>query len=225
MDRITQAVQSMTLGLTGGPVHDPWHGRRSSSRLVDWTDRLLGTLAMFRYPTMPIEWLMNHWNHTKDTLIMLSHEPDRPQNKFEDGKKFYYNTGFMILKNTPRTHEIFDAWMACPDDKERFLGCHEYTYRFSHEQVALAKYVREMEFNRSTDIVGVPCNEANGSPYTVESEGCAGKLICHLWMYGKEKQGFELIDDVMRYFVPILHDSFMQGIQRSYVDQNRNETM
>ena len=44
MDDVSQAVQFRALGPAGGPVHGRRYNRQSSLRLVDWTDRLLGTL-------------------------------------------------------------------------------------------------------------------------------------------------------------------------------------
>ncbi|KAJ3483461.1 hypothetical protein NLG97_g7300 [Lecanicillium saksenae] len=41
--------------------------------------------AMFHYPTLPLEWLLNYWNHTAETRLMLAIDPDREHNGDRDG--------------------------------------------------------------------------------------------------------------------------------------------
>lgn len=165
--------------------------------------------AMFRYPAVPLEWLMNHWGHNKETRLMMAAEPDLPHNTNGHGI-LYANTGFVIAQNSTRTHDIIDAWMSCPEGI-KYEDCKRYRYDWPHEQAALIGYVKQKEFTRPDDIRAVPCNEANGSPYTAKENGCRGALVRHLWTGGKGKQPGELIDHVMEYFLPALYKDYRES--------------
>ena len=173
--------------------------------------------AMFRYPVLPLEWLMNHWNHTPKTLFMMSDEPVKDYNRHSNGKP-YFNTGFIIAQNSTRTHEFIDAWEECPRES-RYPGCGKWAHEWPHEQAALVGFVLD-DFNEPDDLRSVPCNEANGSPMTVDDEGCAGTLVRHFWTKGKGHQPEELADNVMRYFLPNLQEAFRSGLEDTVIDHS-----
>jgi len=35
--------------------------------------------VMFHYPHIPLEWLLNYWNITAETLVAMSIDPDEPR--------------------------------------------------------------------------------------------------------------------------------------------------
>ncbi|OAA78877.1 Galactosyl transferase [Akanthomyces lecanii RCEF 1005] len=165
--------------------------------------------ALFRYPTLPLEWLLNHWQHDDETSLMLAYDPDRPFNTDSHGN-LYMNTGFIIAQNSSRTHDLIDAWLRCPEGAEH-EGCMRFAYDWPHEQAALMSFVKEYEFTRPGDVRAVPCGEANGSPWTADQHGCRGALVRHLWKEGKGRQADELVDSVMQYLMPALYADFRDG--------------
>lgn len=166
--------------------------------------------AMFHYPALPIEWLMNYWNHTLETRLMLAEDPDRDKNK-DDSGTLYHNTGFIIARNSPRTFEIMDAWEECPRET-KYFGCSRLAYQWPHEQAALGAFVSKLDFNDAEDIRGIPCSEANGSPMTYATEGCNGTFVRHFWMDGKSHPPNELADNILRYAVPMLHRAYLSDV-------------
>ncbi|PHH60549.1 hypothetical protein CDD81_1554 [Ophiocordyceps australis] len=174
--------------------------------------------AMFHRPHIPLEWLMNHWNHTSETSLMVAKDPDNPHNTDSNGNLFW-NTGFIIAQNSSRLHELFDAWIECPRDTTS-PGCSHYAYNWPHEQGALRTFIQQGLFNRSEDIHPVPCAEANGSPWTLDSDGagCGGVFVRHFWTNGKPHPPEELAENVMHYFVQQLHESFLTQGQHVFAD-------
>ncbi|ATY58511.1 Galactosyl transferase [Cordyceps militaris] len=162
--------------------------------------------AVFRYPALPLEWLLNHWQHTNATGLMLAADPDKPFNTDPRGQR-YLNTGFIIAQNSSRTHDLIDAWLRCPAGDE-FPDCRRFAYDWPHEQAALVSFVRHFRFARPDDVRAVPCAEANGSPWTAAEHGCRGALVRHLWKEGKGRQPEELADQVLQYIMPALWRDF-----------------
>ncbi|PHH82189.1 hypothetical protein CDD82_6747 [Ophiocordyceps australis] len=174
--------------------------------------------AMFHHPHLPLEWLLNHWNHTSETALMVAQDPDLPHNKDANGNLFW-NTGFIIAQNTSRANELFDAWIECPRDTTS-PGCSHYAYNWPHEQGALRTFIQQGLFNRPEDIHPLPCSEANGSPValSMSGPGCGGVFVRHFWSEGKSHPPEELADNVMRYFVKQLHGSFLEQGKHVFVD-------
>lgn len=77
--------------------------------------------AVFMYPHLPFEWLMNMWNVTSETLMAISSDPDAKTNRDDKGL-VSWNTGFIIAQQSKRTQELFDRWDKCPTE-ERYTGC------------------------------------------------------------------------------------------------------
>ncbi|OAR05003.1 hypothetical protein LLEC1_02759 [Akanthomyces lecanii] len=178
--------------------------------------------AMFRYPALPLEWLMNHWQHNDQTSLMLAAEPDKEYNTDGNGT-LYFNTGFIIAQNSTRTHDIIDAWLDCPKGI-KYDACRRFAWDWPHEQAALVGFVKQHEFTNPSDIRSVPCAEANGSPWTVEEHGCRGSLVRHLWLNGKNHQPTELIDQVMGYFMPALYSDFRTAHKAAVVPNEEPTT-
>jgi len=100
--------------------------------------------ALWNYPEIPLEWLMNHWDFTSESSLAISSDPTRMHNSHGDQQA---NTGFIIAQQSDRTTEIMDAWLECPTGK-RHPGCERYAVFRFHEQQAFNDYVR-YDFNRS----------------------------------------------------------------------------
>jgi hypothetical protein len=160
----------------------------------------------FHYPHVPLEWLMNHWGVTNKTLVAMALDVDEATN-FNDEGELSLNTGFLIAQQSPRTQEMFDSWLECPQEPESsYYGCNQWFHEWAHEQAAFRDYIRP-KFNRSEEIVTIPCNEANGSP---EGPGkgatnCTGTFARHYWHH-KNLVKRELTDGIMPYIVSRLHE-------------------
>jgi hypothetical protein len=179
--------------------------------------------VMFPHLELPLEWLMNYWNITPDTLIAMATAPDFPQNKDSQGNVLL-NTGFVIVQrgqHSSRIQEMFEVWEQCPEET-RYAGCSNWKFEWSHEQAAFGNYIR-YDFNDSPDSIRViPCTEANGSPAARDDLGCGGELIRHYW-HDKALPNSELEENIARYFVPRLHELFVQESPKLVVNE-RNET-
>lgn len=170
--------------------------------------------VMFHYPHLPLEWLLNYWNMTQDTLAMMSIDPDEPQNYDAKGNR-YLNTGFVIAQQSKRTQEMYKAWAECPSEN-RYTGCSRWKLDWAHEQAAFGNYIR-YDFDRPDDIRVLPCVEANGAPEAVNRGGCKGIFVRHFWVdKGLLSKG--LADSVMQYFLPRLHQLYHQTASEHIVD-------
>jgi hypothetical protein len=181
------------------------------------------------YPHVPLEWLMNHWNITDQTLIAAPLDVHQFDN-FNDRGELSLNTGFLLGQASPRAQELFQEWVDCPTEPNEFYkGCSEWAYNWAHEQAALRDYIRH-KYDRPEDIVTIPCPEANGSPDHPdgsqpggEGSNCTGQFIRHYWM-DKDLMKRELIDSIMPYMVSRLHESLTQGgPQSGIVDGHEKE--
>lgn len=159
--------------------------------------------VMFHYPHLPLEWLLNYWNMTEDTLAMMSIDPDEPQNYDAQGNRFL-NTGFVIAQQSERTQEMYKAWAECPEET-RYKGCARWKKDWPHEQSAFGNYVR-YDFDRPEDFRVLPCAEANGAPEAINRGGCIGTFVRHYWVdKGLLQKG--LADFIMQHFVTRMHQS------------------
>ncbi|QKX63428.1 uncharacterized protein TRUGW13939_10598, partial [Talaromyces rugulosus] len=115
------------------------------------------------YPHVPLEWLMNHWNITDETLVAAPVDVHQYDN-FNDRGEVSLNTGFLLGQASQRIHELFQEWVDCPLELTDFYaGCSTWAYNWAHEQAALRDYIRH-KYDRPEDVVEIPCAEANGSP-------------------------------------------------------------
>ncbi|KAF2022391.1 hypothetical protein BU24DRAFT_430725 [Aaosphaeria arxii CBS 175.79] len=163
--------------------------------------------VMFHYPHLPLEWLLNYWNMTKDTLAMMSIDPDEPQNYDAKGNR-YLNTGFVIAQKSQRTQEMYKAWAECPTEN-KYKGCSRWKLDWAHEQAAFGNYLR-YDYDRPEDIKVLPCVEANGAPEAEHRGGCKGIFVRHYWI-NKGLLAKSMADSVMQYFVPRLHQLYLQS--------------
>ncbi|KAF2194921.1 hypothetical protein K469DRAFT_383 [Zopfia rhizophila CBS 207.26] len=170
--------------------------------------------VMFHYPHLPLEWLLNYWNMTSETLAMMAIDPDEPQNYDHKGNR-YLNTGFVIAQQSKRTQEMYKSWGECPSES-KYKGCAKWKLEWAHEQAAFGNYLR-YDYDRPEDIKVLPCTEANGAPEAVNRGGCKGIFVRHFWVdKGLLPKG--LADSVMQYFLPRLHQLYHQEAANHIVD-------
>ncbi|CAG5182690.1 uncharacterized protein ALTATR162_LOCUS10286 [Alternaria atra] len=170
--------------------------------------------VMFHYPHLPLEWLLNYWNMTDDTLAMMSIDPNEPQNYDAKGNR-YLNTGFVIARQSQRTQEMYKAWAECPSET-KYKGCAHWKTDWAHEQAAFGNYLR-YDYDRPDDIRVLPCVEANGAPEAANRGGCKGVFVRHFWV-DKGLVAKNLADSVMQYFLPRLHEAYLGSASEHIVD-------
>lgn len=170
--------------------------------------------VMFHYPHIPLEWLLNYWNITAETLVAMAIDPDEPQNYDSRGNRLV-NTGFVIAQQSKRTQEMYKAWGECPLET-RYENCSKWKFDWAHEQAAFGNYIR-YDFDRPEDIKVLPCVEANGAPEAMNRGGCKGVFVRHFWV-DKQLPLKALTDSVMQYFVPQLHAQYHEDSADHVVD-------
>ncbi|KAF2635785.1 hypothetical protein P280DRAFT_170571 [Massarina eburnea CBS 473.64] len=170
--------------------------------------------VVFHYPHLPVEWLMNYWNMTSETMVMMAIDPDEPQNYDSRGNR-YLNTGFIIAQAGKRTQEMYRDWAECPSDR-KYKGCSRWKLEMFHEQAAFGNYLR-YDYDRPEDIKVLPCVEANGAPEAINRGGCKGTFVRHYWV-DKGLVSKALGDQIMQYFLPRLHQMYQQTAPENIVD-------
>lgn len=170
--------------------------------------------VVITYPHLPIEWLMNYWNMANDTLVMMARDPDEPQN-YNDRHEIYLNTGFVIAQNSSRTQEMYEAWANCPGET-RYPGCKHWKHDWPQEQAAFGTYLM-YDFNRTNDIIVLPCAEANGAPEAENRGGCIGTFVRHYWV-DKGLVPKQLSDSIMQYVLPMMYSDYHLKAEQNIVD-------
>jgi hypothetical protein len=138
--------------------------------------------VIFQNLHLPLEWLLNHWNFTRETSFAMALDNHWGQNE-DETHILNINAGFIVAQNLERSHEILRAWDSCPGNERVFPNCHNYIFNWPAEQGAWGNYIRRM-FNETNDYIEIPCTEANGFP-DMGTE-CFGSLIRH-YTTGKDR--------------------------------------
>jgi hypothetical protein len=175
--------------------------------------------ATFMNLDLPLEWLFNRWNITKTTSLTLPIDPDQPNNKDRAHGQTNLNCGLVIAQNSPRTHEILQAWEDCPDDEDRFPGCDKWKTDWPAEQAAFGEYIR-YEFEEEDDVKSIPCDEANGFPGNPFGE-CNGVFVRHHWSDKDLVKGV-VGDEILRVLMGAVHRDFVRD-KSVVVDGGREE--
>lgn len=162
--------------------------------------------AMFANSEIPLEWLFNYWGINNSTSVAIASESKLDRDKDDRGNPGQ-NSGFMILQNNEKTHELFKAWAECPDTEERYPGCARWKMEHLREQDAFSNHIRyDKEFSPYIKIL--PCTEANGYPDQKSDSGCVGAFVRHHWM-DKQQTKRKFGDTVMRAFAKQIHGHYM----------------
>ncbi|KAF5680500.1 hypothetical protein FCIRC_5818 [Fusarium circinatum] len=136
--------------------------------------------AVFTHLDLPLEWLMNLWDYRPETLVAMAYDLDWEQDYDPQGN-LILNTGFVIAQASQRTQDMFQRWEDCP---RSIPGCDHWNHKWAHEQSAFSYYIR-YEFNRTHDVINIPCNQANGNEFTLDGNGeCKGVFQ---WLHSKTR--------------------------------------
>ncbi|KIW01491.1 uncharacterized protein PV09_06971 [Verruconis gallopava] len=162
--------------------------------------------AIFRHLHLPFEWLLNRWNFTAETSIAMPWDVEFNVN--DEGWKWPMgytsnnkgdlnpNAGVVIAQNLPRTFEILDSWISCPDNPD-FEDCARFHHGWPAEQGAFGEFVR-YKYNLSTDFNGFSCDDANGFPS--QRTECQGRFIRH-FTTGKDQLKSGVGDAMLQTFM------------------------
>ncbi|KAF4978637.1 hypothetical protein FZEAL_5040 [Fusarium zealandicum] len=172
--------------------------------------------AVFMYPEMPLEWLMNLWNITDTTLVAMANDPNSENNRDAKGKVMQ-NKGFVVAQQSERTQELFDNWDNCPTDV-KYKGCKRWAHDWAHEQAAFANHVR-YDYNSTDEIGEIPCMDGNGSPY-IGDKTCGGVFIRHHWFH-KYYPVRNLHKMILDTFVNRIHKQFHLDKAKTFVDASK----
>mmetsp|Transcript_29576 Transcript_29576/g.75393 ORF Transcript_29576/g.75393 Transcript_29576/m.75393 type:complete len:340 (-) Transcript_29576:1029-2048(-) len=130
---------------------------------------------------------------------------------YDDGRKWLnINTGFMVVRSTERSRELWDAYTDIVKSNVSWWGPMWY-----HDQGFWNGYVRKLM--RPGEQVALPCEEANGYRWVGNHGqwGCSGKWITHGWWYGKVVTAHEMFRRMMLVWTQPLE----AAIQHDYTDR------
>jgi hypothetical protein len=187
---------------------------------------LVDSDALFRNLELPLEWMLNRWNITQETSMALS--LDVGPYKDAEGNQQYYtstynkygdlnaNTGFVISQNLPRTFDILQAWLSCPDNADDFPDCDKYRHGWPAEQGAFGENIPYV-FNRTKDFVFIPCDDSMGFPG--QGLGCDGKFVSH-FTTGKHLVRDNMVDFLLQGLLSKAHDDFLDATGETKMDLN-----
>ncbi|KAK4943722.1 hypothetical protein LTR10_016819 [Elasticomyces elasticus] len=161
--------------------------------------------VLFPHLTLPYEWLLNHWNVTKDTIVTMTRDVDFSKKPALD--KFGRerdNAGFVTLQNHPLTVQLLQEWAECPD---KVKGCEWLKNKWPAEQGAWNDYVR---YHYLDNVRELPSDEGIGSPkFELKPKG---KLVQHYTLNKGQVRGGSQ---------DALAQGFMQSLQAHMVDHKQ----
>ncbi|KAJ9669411.1 hypothetical protein H2201_000278 [Coniosporium apollinis] len=180
--------------------------------------------TVWRFPEIPLEWLLNYWNFTKETSVAMALDPAGIGVNYDSFGKLVHNSGFVIAQSNERTKEIFKAWVECPDGI-RYPECKQWANNWSFDQRAFADHVR-YDFNKETDVLDLPCNEANGYPESHPGLAgeCHGVFVRHHWIQ-KQRIKPAVMNSIMHVFMERMHDEFLEGFDKNVLTRQTNDVV
>ncbi|KAJ5537865.1 Galactosyl transferase [Penicillium frequentans] len=174
--------------------------------------------TLFPYPHVPFEWLMNLWGITNNTLIAMPEDVNEAWS-YDSRGGLILNSGFVVAQQSPRTHELLDAWATCPQET-RYEGCAKYKDDWPKEQYTFSNWVR-YDFNRSEEVVAIPCTHAMGYPgATHGGDICHGELMTH-YTTAKGETSAAVQKSIMQYMMRELHRQFHEEYDKVVLNEAR----
>ncbi|KAF4987247.1 hypothetical protein FDECE_15518 [Fusarium decemcellulare] len=174
--------------------------------------------AVFTHLDLPLEWLMNLWDVTPETLVAMAVDLDW-KGDYDPQGNLILNTGFVIAQAGQRSQDMFERWEDCP---RSIPGCDHWNFKWAHEQAAFSWYIR-YEFNQTNDVKNIPCNHANGNEYAHNGKcECQGVFVSHNWK-NKDKTPELLSRSIMTSLARRVHSQFQNDIDKLFIDAS-NET-
>lgn len=172
--------------------------------------------AVFVYPHLPFEWLLNLWNITDQTLVAMAEDPNSKRNRDSKGWVLW-NTGFIIAQQSNRTMDLFDRWEACPE-ATKYADCGHWKKDWAHEQAAFGNHVR-YDYSTVDDIRAIPCMDGNGAPY-IGDKSCGGVFVRHHW-FRKNAPIDHVKDMILDLMVRRLHGHFHAQLDNYFFDAHK----
>ena len=173
--------------------------------------------AIFRNLGLPFEWLMNYWGlNPESNSLALALDPPSDNNLDKFGKA-YSNTGFIVAQNNAKTHEIFKAWEACPDDGGKHPGCVNFRRAglgSPTDQGGFGTYIR---YDYPEEIKDLKCNEANG--YTESGSNCNGLFIKHIWTGKDTWMKAAVGEQLPGKYLELFHQAFIDDIENFFFSE------
>ncbi|KAI5456017.1 hypothetical protein BGZ63DRAFT_368002 [Mariannaea sp. PMI_226] len=174
--------------------------------------------AVFVYPHLPFEWLLNLWNITDKTLLAMAEDPNSKGNRDSKGWVLW-NTGFVVAQKSDRTMELFDNWQDCPSE-DKYQGCAHWRKDWAHEQAAFGNHIR-YDYSTTDDLRAIPCMDGNGSPY-IGDKSCGGVFIRHHW-FRKDAPIDHFKDMILDLMVRRLHGHFHSDLDTYFLDAHKKK--
>jgi hypothetical protein len=172
--------------------------------------------TLFPYPHIPFEWLMNLWGITNNTLIAMPEDVNEAWS-YDSRGGLILNSGFVVVQQSTRTHELLDAWATCPQET-RYQGCAKYKDDWPKEQYTFSNWVR-YDFNRSEEVVAIPCTHAMGYPgATHGGDICHGELMTH-YTTAKGETSAAVQKSIMQYVMRELHRQFHEEYEKVVLNE------
>lgn len=130
--------------------------------------------AYLVHPNISIEFLMDRYNFSINSSLLMAIDPNRFFNKDSKGR-IVLNTGFIIARNTKLTKTILQNLANC---SHIYKACDQWNTKWSFEQRAFSEYFRD-QMKLGSELIAAPCNELNG--YSSSRSGCLGLFLSHVW--------------------------------------------
>ncbi|ORZ39006.1 hypothetical protein BCR44DRAFT_1427010 [Catenaria anguillulae PL171] len=150
-------------------------------------------------PDMSLAEMLKRWGfHDTATMMMALDPPGQKENNWNAT-----NTGFWVLRSTPRAKEIMRDLATCPDRPD----CRKWLTEWPAEQAAFTKLIRP-KLVEGQDLIIAPCEEANG--WWGFPGPCKGTIITHAWT-GKEQVARDMLMRLLTQHVILLERLLMNG--------------
>jgi len=174
--------------------------------------------AVFWNLNLPFEWLLNRWDFSEQTSMAMALDNNWGQNH-DDWDVLSINAGFIVAQNLPRTHEVLRAWDSCPSNETVYPNCRKFINGWPAEQGAWGTHIR-YHFNKTTDRIEIPCNDANGFPGM--GTECFGLFIRH-YTIGKDRVLPGIASSLSQLVFSVLHQDMVQKLDQVRIVRPSND--
>jgi len=207
------ARHGLTYRLVSVPGMDRYHARYFMKHYV--TQRILEQdetdfLVVLDFDVMvsdfdqDIRCLLEQWGYSceedaggKTPLFLQAQDPHFNPfqwNEWPNGTRVLnVNTGFMVIRNSPRTRDLWGQYIAtCTANQTNWGNIWFWDQGYWNKDIRWRMKEHEM--------VVLPCEQANGFRWVVNHEpgwGCGGRYITHGWMFGKQHVAYEMLRRLM----------------------------
>lgn len=135
---------------------------------------LLDADAYVVNPNISIEFLLERYNFTVNSSLLMAIHPNTAFNKDSEGR-ITLNTGFIIAQNSDSTTHVLKKLALCT---KTIPGCDRWKGAWSFEQRAFSENIRD-QMKVGSELIMAPCNESNG--FIDSGTECMGSFLSHVW--------------------------------------------